>query len=39
MEQSSRFHDACGVLGITAGFGRADYAALGVAEGLHDLSR
>lgn len=36
--QALHFHDACAVLGIAPGFARADYAALGVAERLGDLS-
>jgi hypothetical protein len=38
-EHSGHFHDACGVLGIAPGFGRANYAAHDVAVRLHDLSR
>jgi hypothetical protein len=38
-EQSSHFHDACQVLSITRGFGRAGYASSGLAEKLRDLSR
>lgn len=38
-EQSAHFHDACAVLGIAPGFSRANYAALGLAERLRDLSK
>jgi hypothetical protein len=38
-EQSSHFHDACGILGIPAGFERANYAGPGLPDRLRDLSR
>jgi len=38
-EQSGYFHDACGVFGIVPGFPRANYAGLGLAVRMHDLSR
>ncbi len=38
-EQSGHFHDACGVFGIVPGFPRANYAGLGVAVGMHELSQ
>jgi hypothetical protein len=38
-DQSGHFHDACDVFGIVRTFPRANYAALGVADRLHDLSR
>jgi hypothetical protein len=37
-EQSSHFHDACESLDLSAGFGRAGYSGLGLAEKLRDLS-
>jgi hypothetical protein len=38
-EQSSHFHDACEAFGISAGFGRAGYTRLSLAEYLRDLSQ
>jgi hypothetical protein len=38
-EQSSHFHYACEALGISAGFGRASYTRLRLAEYLRDLSQ
>lgn len=38
-DQSRHFHDACDVFGIAPGFARANYAGLGVARRLLDLSR
>jgi hypothetical protein len=38
-EHASHFHDACEVLGIAVGFGRADYAQPKLHERLRDLSK
>ena len=38
-ERASMFHEACGILGISPGFGRPSYAGVGLVERLHDLSK
>ncbi len=38
-EQANHFHSLCGHLGIALVFGRAQYAASGLAKCAHDLSR
>jgi hypothetical protein len=38
-DESGHFHDACAVFGIVPAFARANYAGLGVANRMHELSR
>jgi len=38
-DQAVHFHDACATLGIGLTFGRPSYPGVGLADGLHDLSK